>query len=83
VCRGGLTNAHLREEDEVLEAGVQVSFSFQLTHLVEVGTIDMSIHTKQSFENLLDDVFEIGREGRAYCTGECVTVIHLRVQHNG
>lgn len=51
--------AYLCKQNEVLEACIQVSFSLQLTDLVEVGAIYVRIHTEESLEYFLHDFLEI------------------------
>ena len=71
-------SGHLGKENEVLEAGVQVSFGLELTNLVKVRSVDVGIHTEEALEYLLHYVLEIVRKGGTNSTGERVAIIHLR-----
>lgn len=72
---------YLSKENEVLETGIQVSFSLELTYLVKMGAIDVGIHTEEALEYLLHNFFEIVRERGSNGTRECFAIINLRVQH--
>lgn len=54
---------HLDEDDEVLEAGVEVRLLTQATDLLEVAVVDVRIHPEQPLEHGAHHVHEVGREG--------------------
>ena len=70
-------SGYLGKENEVLEAGVQVSFSLELAHLVKVRSVDVGIHTEEALEYLLHYILEVVRKGSANSTGKSIAIIHL------
>jgi hypothetical protein len=48
--------AHHGEEDEMLEAGVEVRLLIQGTHMFEVGVVDVGIHSEQALVDRLGHV---------------------------
>lgn len=59
------------EEDEVLEARVQVVLQSQAHYVVEVAVVHMRVHSEQSLEYYFDDALEASGEwhldlGREY-----------------
>ena len=50
------------EVDEMLKASIQVGLSAQKHDMLEVGVVDVSVYSKQPFENHFYDVHEILRE---------------------
>ena len=60
ALRGTLTEegereAHLCEVHEVLEAGVEVGLLIQRAHMLEMGVVDVGIHTEEALEYGADD----------------------------
>jgi len=65
------------EVDEVLEASVEMGLSAQQHDVLEVGVVDVSIHSEKTFEDYFDDCFEVARERNAECTREDLFVVEL------
>ena len=61
----------------MLETSVQVRLSSQEHNVLEVGVVDVRVHSEKSFENYFDDVHEVLREGDAESTGEDYFVVQL------
>lgn len=72
-------STHYREEDEVLEAGVQVGLLAQPAHLLKVRVVDVRIHAEQALEHSFGHVKEVGRKGLPELLRKDVGVINLRV----
>ena len=59
----------------MLQTGIQVALEPQFGDLVKVVTVDMSIDSKQSLENGLDESLELQREWSPHLGREDVIVI--------
>lgn len=57
--------AHLHEEDEVLEGGVEVSLLLQPHHRVEVLVVDVGVDPEQPLQDGLGHRHEVLGEGDA------------------
>lgn len=60
----------LHEEDEVLEAGVEVGLLAQFNDLWEVLVVDVGVHAEQALQDGLGDGQEVFREGHAWKRGK-------------
>jgi len=47
----------------MLEASVEMCLCRQEHNVLEMGVIDMRVHSEQSLEDDLDDCLEVAREG--------------------
>ena len=47
------------EENEMLEARIQMCFLLKTHDLLKMGVIDMCIYTKETFEYRLDNILEV------------------------
>jgi len=56
----------LNEKDEVLEAGVEMRFFAKRSYLWEMGVVYMAVHSKQSLEDLSDNILETFGERNAF-----------------
>jgi len=65
------------EEDEVLEAGVQVSVGTNALHLGEVRPVDVSIETEQALVDILDGHHEVARELGIFIDRESLGIRNL------
>jgi hypothetical protein len=59
-----------------------MSFCGEQHHVLEVGMVDMRVHSEESLENYFDDVNEVFREGNSKLAGEDFFVVQL-ILHPG
>jgi hypothetical protein len=74
-------STYLDEDDEVLEAGVEVCLLPQAADLLEVAVVDVCIHPEHALEDGAHHVHEVGREGLPELAWKHRGVINLLSQH--
>ena len=68
----------INEENVVLEARVQMGLEPKLYNNRVMVTVDMGVHSVESFEDLTDQDWECFREGNTYASG--VSMVGVRYQ---